>query len=100
MSRYGIYSVPLASAHFAAVWSCDRDSRVAAPALAATPAEAYVQQNVQKGLTILNNHSISDSQRRSQFRDFLTGLTDIRRIAVFTLGPRVELRLRRTSKLS
>jgi len=55
-------------------------------AQAASPAEAYVQQNVQRGLTILNNHAIPDAQRRSQFREFLTSLTDIRRIALFTLG--------------
>src|SRR5215472_3963063 len=58
-----------------------------AAASASTPAEMFVQQNVQRGLTILNNRSIPDSQRRSQFRDFLTSLTDIRRIALFTLGP-------------
>jgi phospholipid transport system substrate-binding protein len=57
-----------------------------APASAASPPEAYVQENVQRGLQILNNHSIPDVQRRAQFRDFLTGLTDIRRIALFTLG--------------
>jgi len=57
-----------------------------APASAGSPAENYVQSNVQRGLQILNNHSIPDVQRRTQFRDFLTGLTDIRRIAVFTLG--------------
>lgn len=59
---------------------------LAGPAAAATPAEAYVQQNVQRGLSILNNHSLSDAQRRSEFREFLTSLTDIRRIALFTLG--------------
>ncbi len=59
---------------------------VAAPALAQTPAEAFVQQNVQKGLAILNDHSIPDAQRRAEFREFLTSLTDIRRIALFTLG--------------
>jgi phospholipid transport system substrate-binding protein len=59
---------------------------VAPVAQAATPAEAYVQENVQRGLTILNNHALPDVQRRSEFRDFLTGLTDIRRIAMFTLG--------------
>ncbi|HUO93033.1 MAG TPA: ABC transporter substrate-binding protein [Rhizomicrobium sp.] len=56
------------------------------PALASTPAEQFVSQNVQRGLTILNNHSIPEAQRRAEFRDFLTGLTDIRRIALFTLG--------------
>ncbi|HWU27417.1 MAG TPA: ABC transporter substrate-binding protein [Rhizomicrobium sp.] len=58
----------------------------AVSAAAATPAETFVQQNVQRGLTILNNHGIPDAQRRSEFRDFLTSLTDIRRIAEFTLG--------------
>jgi phospholipid transport system substrate-binding protein len=57
-----------------------------APAGAATPAESYVQENVQRGLQILNNHSMPDAQRKSEFRDFLTGLTDIKRIALFTLG--------------
>ena len=58
-----------------------------AAASATTPAEMFVQQNVQRGLSILNSRSIPDAQRRSQFREFLTNLTDIRRIAVFTLGP-------------
>jgi phospholipid transport system substrate-binding protein len=54
------------------------------PALAG--AENYVGANVQRGLAILNNKSLPDAERRAQFRDFLTSLTDIRRIAVFTLG--------------
>ena len=49
-------------------------------------AEAYVQTNVDRGLAILSNHRITDDARREQFRDFLTGLTDIKRIAMFTLG--------------
>lgn len=59
---------------------------LAGPAAAQSPAEAFVQINVQKGLSILNNHAIPDAQRRNEFRDFLTSLTDIRRIALFTLG--------------
>jgi phospholipid transport system substrate-binding protein len=55
-------------------------------AQSATGAEEYVHANVQKGLTILNDHNLPDAQRRAQFRDFLTSLTDIRRIALFTLG--------------
>jgi phospholipid transport system substrate-binding protein len=63
----------------------------ALPAMAQTAAglsgaESYVSANVQKGLTILNNHALPEAERRDQFRDFLTSLTDIRRIAVFTLG--------------
>lgn len=59
----------------------------AAPARAdATAAEQFVQQNVQRGLSILGNTGTPDAQRRAQFRSFLTGLTDIPRIANFTLG--------------
>jgi phospholipid transport system substrate-binding protein len=60
---------------------------VAFPADAsAPPAEEFVQANVQKGLTILNNHSASMEQKRSQFEVFILGLTDMKRIAKFTLG--------------
>ena len=56
------------------------------PAAAANPAENYVQDNIHKGLDILNNHGLSTEQRRSQFETFLLGLTDMKRIADFTLG--------------
>ncbi len=54
---------------------------------AQTAAENYVRENVQRGLSILNNRTIPDAERRTEFRSFLTTLTDIRRIALFTLGP-------------
>ena len=57
------------------------------PAKAANPAEAYVQANVQKGLTILSDKNMSKEQMRQNFRNFLESLTNIRRIALFTLGP-------------
>ncbi len=53
---------------------------------AATPAEAFVSENIDKGFAILNNHSLSSSARASQFQTFLEGLTDIDRIGKFTLG--------------
>jgi len=60
---------------------------LATPAAAATnPAEQYVADNIHKGLDILNNKSLSPAQRREQFESFLLGLTDMKRIAVFTLG--------------
>jgi phospholipid transport system substrate-binding protein len=59
---------------------------VAAPAAAASPAETFVSQNIDKGLQILNNRSLSSGQRASQFQTFLEGLTDLGRIAKFTLG--------------
>lgn len=57
------------------------------PANAANPAEAFIQNNVQKGLTILSDKSMSADQRATNFRAFLESLTSIRRIAVYTLGP-------------
>jgi len=57
------------------------------PAAAATnPAEQFVADNIHKGLELLNNHALSPEQRRAQFEQFLMGLTDMKRIAVFTLG--------------
>ena len=58
---------------------------VSAPAQA-NPAEDYVQGNINKGLAILNNKQLSTEQRRVQFEGFLLGLTDMKRIADFTLG--------------
>ncbi len=60
----------------------------AAPVLASTSnqAEEFVQSNISRGLDILNNKKISTDQRRSEFESFLVGLTDMKRIANFTLG--------------
>ena len=57
-----------------------------AHAAAANPAEAFVQQNIDKGYVILNNTSLPDDQRRTQFRNFMLSLTDTKRIGMFTLG--------------
>jgi len=56
------------------------------PALAADPAETFVSQNIQKGLALLNNKSLTTQQKRDQFEQFLLGLADVKRIADFTLG--------------
>ncbi len=53
----------------------------------ATPAESFVQQNVKKGLTILSGRGDANAQTDLKFRAFLESLTDIRRIALYTLGP-------------
>src|SRR3954447_16521204 len=58
-----------------------------APAEASAAAEAFVQSNVQRGLQILSNSALSKQQQQEQFREFLLGLTDLRRIALYTLGP-------------
>jgi phospholipid transport system substrate-binding protein len=59
----------------------------AAPAMAASPAEDYVQANVNRGLQILNSQSMTRDQKMAQFRSFLLTLTDLKRIAAYTLGP-------------
>ncbi len=55
-------------------------------ARAASDAETFVQQNIDHGLSILNDSSLNASQRRDQFRQFILKLTDMKRIATFTLG--------------
>jgi phospholipid transport system substrate-binding protein len=57
-----------------------------AQVLTANLAETFVQQNIDKGYEILNNIKISESERHTQFREFLLGLIDSRRISLFTLG--------------
>jgi phospholipid transport system substrate-binding protein len=59
---------------------------LAGPAFAADPAETFVSQNIQRGLALLNNKALTPTQKRDQFEQFLLGLTDLKRIADFTLG--------------
>ena len=56
------------------------------PVRAATASEAFISTNIDKGLQILGNKSLSQSQRATQFQTFLEQLTDLNRIAKFTLG--------------
>jgi phospholipid transport system substrate-binding protein len=58
----------------------------AVPAQAANAPEQFIAQNVQRGLSILNNRQLSRDQRRDQFQGFLLSLTDIRAISEYTLG--------------
>lgn len=55
-------------------------------AQAATPAEAFISDNIQKGLGILNDPQLSAAQRGEQFEQLLITLTNMKRIALFTLG--------------
>jgi phospholipid transport system substrate-binding protein len=60
---------------------------VFAPAAEASDqAEQFVDANVQKGLTILNNKGLAPAQRSDQFEHFLLALTDMKRISLYTLG--------------
>jgi phospholipid transport system substrate-binding protein len=58
----------------------------AARAAAAHPAEAFVQENVDRAFVILNNAELSEEQRYAQFRELILSLMDARRIGMFTLG--------------
>jgi phospholipid transport system substrate-binding protein len=60
---------------------------VLAPAAeASTQGEQFIASNVQRGLSILNDRALSQAQRRDQFSHFLITLTDMKRIALYTLG--------------
>jgi len=56
------------------------------PAAAATVAEAFIADNIQKGLLILNDRQLTEADRADQFQRLLLSLTNTRRIAIFTLG--------------
>ena len=53
-------------------------------------AEAFIADNIQKGLSILNDRQLSEGDRADRFQQLLLGLTDTRRIAAFTLGQYVR----------
>ena len=56
------------------------------PAWAVNPAEDFVATNIQAGFNILNDNSLAPAERRERFANFLLGLTDVRRVAIFLLG--------------
>jgi len=56
------------------------------PAMAASPAESFIADNVHNGFDILNDKAASDAQRKARFAAFLLGLTDVKRVAIFLLG--------------
>ena len=57
-----------------------------APALAQSPVEAYADQTIEKGVSLLKNPSLAGKARDAALRDFLKASLDIKRIALFTLG--------------
>ena len=60
------------------------------PAWAATPAEAFIADNIQKGLSILKDPQLSEAARADQFQQLLLSLVNTKRIASFTLGQYVR----------
>jgi len=51
-----------------------------------TAAENVVRTDVQRAMNILNDRSLSEADRRAQVRELFISLTDVPRIALFTLG--------------
>jgi phospholipid transport system substrate-binding protein len=82
-----IMSSPFRPAKFGVAVAALATTLFCAPgAFAVTQAEGFVQQNIDKGYTILNDSSLPAGQRHLQFRNFMLGLTDTNRVALFTLG--------------
>ncbi len=57
-----------------------------AAAQTANPAESFVSGQIRSGLAILDDASLSTDAKAAKFADFLLGATDLKRIALFTLG--------------
>src|SRR5882724_4571291 len=55
-------------------------------AQAATPSEAFILNNIQRSLEILNGKELRPDQRSEEFQTLLLGIVDTKRIALFTLG--------------
>jgi len=51
-----------------------------------TAAENVVRTDLQRAMNILGDQRLSEADRRAQVRELFTSLTDVRRIALFTLG--------------
>ena len=60
------------------------DSALAA--VATTAVEDFVQQNIDKGYSLLKNKTLADADRHAQFRTFMLSISDMRRIGIFALG--------------
>jgi phospholipid transport system substrate-binding protein len=56
------------------------------PAYADAQAEGFVSDNIQKGLGILNDPQLTAMQRSAEFENLLLKITDMKRVALFTLG--------------
>jgi phospholipid transport system substrate-binding protein len=56
------------------------------PALGAEIAEAFIANNIRVGFELLNDHTLTNSQRKAKFASFLLSITDIKRVAKFLIG--------------
>jgi ABC-type transporter MlaC component len=58
-----------------------------APTATANAPEDFIQNYVTQGLAILNDKSLSHAEKHTRFEALLEPITDMRRIALYTLGP-------------
>jgi phospholipid transport system substrate-binding protein len=56
------------------------------PVLAATPVETFVQQAIDRGIVVLIDKTLSDSDRRAKLGALLAEILDSKRMALFMLG--------------
>ena len=54
---------------------------------ATTPVEIFVQQNLDRGYSILHDVALTPEQRAAKFRALLASIIDSKRVALFTPGP-------------
>src|SRR5215472_10178161 len=52
-----------------------------------TAAETFVDQATGKAIAILNDKTLKETDRRQQMQSLISSLLDLRRMALFTLGP-------------
>jgi len=62
-------------------------SQIQAAHADATTAEAFVQQSVDKSFSILKDTSLAQQEREIRFSALLRSVIDVKRVAIFTLGP-------------
>lgn len=58
----------------------------AGPARAAGPVETFVQESVDRGIAVLKDKSLDDTARRQKIGEFLAGVLDTKKMAMFMLG--------------
>jgi phospholipid transport system substrate-binding protein len=88
MRIFQILSSPLLKLALLPLWlAVSVMAAQAAPAIPPGPAaESFINANINGGMAILKNPALAQAQRDSQFQTFLLGVTDLKRIALYTLG--------------
>src|SRR5579862_5940427 len=59
----------------------------ATSALAETPADALIQQSTARAVAVLGERTLSQADKRSQIQELMSSLLDLKRMAIFALGP-------------